>query len=144
MSELETPFRFGMTPRSGIVVPGPPGLAGEVDAAVTETVSWAVGGVPGTVLTMLAVAVRVTELTEVALAATGIWASRVTGLVSDTELTVHVAVLAVATILAQPLVNAGCWLDGAEVRATDTSAAEPFWVESVTTNAALCPRGMLA
>jgi hypothetical protein len=60
-------------------------------------------------------------------------------LASDTELTVHVA-----AFLAQLLVNAGCWLDGAEVRATDTSAAEPFWVETVTTNAALCPRGMLA
>lgn len=141
MSELETPFRFGRAP-SGTVVPSDAGaddLAGEAGAAVTVTVSWAAAGVPFTVLTMLAVAVRVTELTEVAPAATGISASRLTGLAS--ELTVHAAALAV---LAQPLVKAGCWLDGAEVRATDTSAAGPFWVETVTTKAALCPRGMLA
>jgi hypothetical protein len=37
-------------------------------------------------------------------------------------------------------VNTGFWLAGAEFRATDTLAAEPFLVETVTTNVASCPR----
>jgi hypothetical protein len=78
MSELETPLRFGMGP-SGSVVPGdePPAddLAGEADAAaVTATVSAADGGVHFTEVTMLAVAVSFTEVTEVAPDATGICA----------------------------------------------------------------------
>jgi len=145
ISELETPFRSGSEP-SGTVVPlgtvVPAGVlpgdsAGEAGAAVTATASCAAGGVHFAVVTMLAVAVSVTELTEVAPAATGIWACRLTALASGTEPTVHVAVL---SPLAQPLVNAGFWLDGAEFRATDTSAAEPFLAETVTTNAASCPR----
>jgi hypothetical protein len=144
MSELETPFRSGSGP-SGTVVPAgvvpagvlPGDLAGEAGAAVTATASCAAGGVHFAVVTMLAVAVSATELTEVAPAATGIWACRLTALASGTEPAVHVAVL---SPLAQPLVNAGCWLDGAEFRATDTSAAEPFLAETVTTNAASCPR----
>ena len=139
MSELETPFRSGSEP-SGTVVPAgvlPEDLAGEAGAAVTATASCAAGGVHFAVVTMLAVAVSVTELTEVAPAATGIWACRLTALAAGTEPTVHVAVL---SPLAQPLVNAGFWLDGAEFRATDTSAAEPFLAETVTTNAASCPR----
>ena len=75
MSELETPLRVGMGP-SGRT--GPTGmLAGGVaaeadaDAEMTATVSPAAGGVHFAEVTMLAVAVSVTELTEVALAATG-------------------------------------------------------------------------
>ncbi len=49
-------------------------LAGEAGAEVTVTVSAAEGGVHFAVVTMLAVAVSVTEVTEVALAATGICA----------------------------------------------------------------------
>jgi hypothetical protein len=61
-------------------------------------------------------------------------------LTSGTEPTVQAAVL---FPLAQPLVNAGFWLDGAELRATDTPAAEPFLAETSTTNAALWPRWTL-
>jgi hypothetical protein len=98
---------------------------------VTVTVSAADGGVHFSVVTMLAVAVSFTEVTEVALAATGICALSEAGCWSDTELTVQ---LAVPAPLAQPLVNLGFWLDGWAVRATVTSAAEPsFWVETRTT-----------
>jgi hypothetical protein len=80
---------------------------------------------------MLAVAVSFTEVTEVALAATGICALRVTGCLSDTELTVQ---LAVPLPVAQPLVKVGFWPDGWAVRATVTSDADPlFWVETCTT-----------
>jgi hypothetical protein len=51
---------------------------------------------------MLAVATSFTELTEVALDATAIWARRTTGCLTETELTVHAAVL---LLLGQPLVN---------------------------------------
>ena len=124
---------------SGSVVPGETPaddvpaeeLAGEADAVVTATVSAADGGVHFSVVTMLAVAVSFTEVTEVALAATGTCALRVTGCLSDTELTVQ---LAVPSPLAQPLVKVGFWLDGWAVRATVTSAAEPlFSVETRTT-----------
>ena len=136
------PFRFGAGP-SGSVVPSPtPGagapadelageLAGDADAAVTATVSAADGGVHVPVVTTLAVAVSVTELTELALAATGICARRDTGCLSDTELT---AQLAVPSPLTQPPVNAGFWLAGWAVRATVTPDAEPlFAVETCTT-----------
>ena len=97
---------------------------------MTATVSAADGGVHLTEVTTLAVAVSFTEVTEVALAATGICACRVTGCLSDTELTVQVAV---PLPLAQPLVNAGFWLDGWAVRATVTSEADPlFLVETCT------------
>jgi hypothetical protein len=46
-----------------------------------------------------------------------------------TELMVHEAV---PSPLAQPLVNAGFWLDGCVVSATDTSEADPFCVETCT------------
>jgi len=49
-------------------------LAGEADTAVMATVSVAEGGVHFTEVTMLAVAVSFTEVTEVALDATGICA----------------------------------------------------------------------
>ncbi len=79
MSELETPLRFGTGP-SGSVVSGDElpadDLAGEADAAaaVTATVSAADGGFHFTEVTMLAVAVSFTEVTEVAPDATGICA----------------------------------------------------------------------
>jgi len=138
MSWLETPLRFGIGP-SGRAAPGetPAGdepaddLAGEAEAAVTATVSAADGGVHFPVVTMLAVAVSFTEVTEVALAATGICALSETGCLADTELTVQ---LAVPWPLAQPLVNVGFWLDGWAVRATVTPEAEPlFSVETRTT-----------
>jgi hypothetical protein len=123
---------------SGNVVCGEAPLddfAGEAEAdagaEVTVTVSAAEGGVHFTEVTMLAVAVSFTEVTEVALAATGICACRTAGCLSDTELTVHVAV---PSPLAQPLVNVGFWLDGCAARATDTLEADPlFAVETCTT-----------
>lgn len=137
MSWLAMPLRFGIGP-SGSAPPGEtPGggepvgdLAGEAEA-VTATVSAADGGVHFSVVTMLAVAVSFTEVTEVAPAATGICALSETGCLSDTALT---AQLAVPAPLAQPLVNVGFWPDGWAVRATVTSAAEPlFSVETRTT-----------
>ena len=135
ISELETPLRFGMGP-SGSVVSGEEPLAddpaddpvGEAEAAaVTATVSAADGGVHFTEVTMLAVAV---SFTEVAPDATGICAWSSAGCLSDTELTVQ---LAVPSPLAQPLVNVGFWLEGWATRATDTFAAEPlFSVETRT------------
>jgi hypothetical protein len=130
-------LRFGIGP-SGSVVPGetpadvPVGeLDGEADAAVTATVSTADGGVHFSVVATLAVAVSFTEVTELALAATGICALRVTSCLSDTELT---AQLAVPSPLRQPLVNTGFWLVGLAVRATVTPEAEPpFPVETCTT-----------
>jgi hypothetical protein len=117
------------------------GELGEAGADVTVTVSAAEGGVHFTEVTTLAVAVSVTEVTEVALDATGICTCRTAGCLSDTELTVHVAV---PSPLAQPLVNAGFWLDGCAARATDTLAADPlFWVETCTTKAAFWPRWTL-
>jgi hypothetical protein len=142
MSELDTPFRAGTEP-SGSGISGDAlgdGLAGEGAAAVTATVSPAAGGVQLAEVTMLAVAVSVTELTELALDAAGIWAFRLTGCLSDTEPTVQLAVL---SPLAQPLVYVGFWLVGLDESVTDTSAADPFSVETSTTNAAACPRLML-
>ena len=103
-------------------------LAGEADAAaVTATVSAADGGFHFAEVTMLAVAV---SFTEVAPDATGIRASRFAGCLSDTELTVQVAV---PLPLAQPLVNVGFWLEGWAARATDTFEADPlFSVETCT------------
>ena len=142
MSELDTPFRAGMGPSGSgaadAVVAG--GVAEEGAAAVTATISSAAGGVHFAEVTMLAVAVSVTELTELALAATGTWACRLTGCLSVTELTVQTAVL---SPLAQPLVYVGFWLAGLDESVTDTSGAGPFSVETSTTNAASCPRLML-
>ena len=138
MSELETPLRSGMGP-SGSAASGEAlaeDWAGEgdaddaADAEVTVTVAAAEGAVHFTVVTTLAVAVSITELTEVALDATGICASRSTGCLSDTVLRAHAAV---ALPWAQPLVNAGFWLVGCVVRVTDTSEADPFSAETVTT-----------
>ena len=134
MSELETLLRFGMGP-SGSVVSGTPAddLAGEADkagAAVTATVSAADGGVHLTEVTMLAVAVSFTEVTEVAVDATGICALSSAGCLADTELTEQVAV---PFPLGQPLVNVGFWLAGCATSATDTFEADPlFSVETRT------------
>ena len=133
MSEPETPLRFGMGPSGSVVSDDDPvdDLAGEADAAaVTTTVSAADGGFHFTEVTMLAVAVSVTEATEVAPDATGICASRFAGCLSDTELTAQAAV---PLPLAQPLVNVGFWLEGWATRATDTFEADPlFPVETCT------------
>src|SRR5689334_6554689 len=127
MSELEMLLRFGTGP-SGSVVPGAAGGALDVGeppaeaAAVTATVSAAAGGVHLAEVVTLAVAVSFTEVTEVASDATGICACRVTGCLSDTALTGH---LADPLLSPQPPVNKGFWLDGWEVRATVTPDADP-------------------
>ena len=150
MSELDTPLRFGIGPSgrgatAETAAEEAPAddladdLAGDADAAaVTATVSAADGGVHFAEVTMLAVAVSFTEVTEVAPDATGIWAWRLAGCLSATEVTVQPAV---PSPLAQPLVNDGFWLDGWATRATDTFAADPlFSVETCTVKAAFCPR----
>jgi hypothetical protein len=101
----------------------------EAEAAVTAVVSAAAGGFHP-VLVILAVAVSVTELTEVASDATAICAVRLAGCFVVTEPMLHeMAPLP----LAQPLLNAGFWLDGCAVNATHTSEADPFCVETCTT-----------
>jgi len=79
MSWLETPLRFGIGPSGSVLSGRTPAeevadVAGEAEAAVTATVSVADGGVHFSVVAMLAAAVSFTEVTEVALAATGICA----------------------------------------------------------------------
>jgi len=76
---------------------------------VTATGSAADGGIHFSVVVMRAVAVSFTEVTLLALAATGICALSEAGCLSDTELTVQVAV---PSPLAQPPVKVACWLDG--------------------------------
>ena len=98
-------------------------------AAVTAVVWAAAGGVHCVVVTTLAVAVSFTELTEVAFDATAILACKMTGCSVVTEPTLHEAVPSPS---AQPLLNTGFWLDGCAVSATDTSEADPFWVETFT------------
>ena len=99
-------------------------------AAVTAVVSAAAGGVHVAVVITVAVAVSFTELTEVAVDATGIWAFRLLGSLVVTEPTLHEAV---PSPWAQPLVNVGFRLDGCAVSATDTAEAVPFRVETCTT-----------
>jgi len=135
MSTLAAPFRLGIGPSGSVarLVPAAGILAGDVlaaagaDAAVTAVVSVAVGGVQVPVPATVAVAVSFTELTEVALDATAICACKLAGCFVVTEAMLHVAV---PPPLAQPLVNVGFWLDGCAVSATDTSEADPFWVET--------------
>jgi hypothetical protein len=131
-SKLETPLRSGTGPSGttgSTAAPTEAELPGEADAAVTVTLWSAEGGVHFAVVTMLAVAVSCTELTELAPEATGICAFRSTALVSDTELMVQVAVW---SPLVQPLLNVGFWLDGCAESVTETFAADPFCVETVT------------
>lgn len=108
MSELDSPFRLGRGPagsalRDGMVVADFVG-EGSAFADVTVTVEAAAGAVQVAVVTMLAVAVSFTELTDLALDETGTCASRSTAFWSVTEPTVQVAVL---SPVAQPLVNVG-------------------------------------
>jgi hypothetical protein len=140
MTKLAWPLRAGMGPSGSTARLG---VAGEAFAfafalaladfagvpAVTAVVIAAAGGVHVAVVTTLAVAVSFTEVTEVAVDATAIWAFRLVGCVV-TELTPHTAV---PLPEAQPLLNVGFWLDGFTVSATDTSEADPFWVEICTT-----------
>ena len=103
----------------------------EAEAAVTAVVSAAAGGVHFAVVTTLAVAVNFTELTEVALDATAVCASRLTVCPVVIEPMLHDAV---PSPLGQPLLNVGFWPDGCAVSATDTPEADPpFWVETRTT-----------
>jgi hypothetical protein len=147
MSKLAWPLRAGMGPSGSTARFG---VAGEAfafafafafalalaladfagAAAVTAVVMAAAGGVHAAVVTTLAVTVSLTEVTEVAVDATAIWALRLVGWAVVTELTPHTAV---PLPEAQPLLNVGFWLDGCAVSATDTSEADPFWVEICTT-----------
>ena len=146
ISELQALFRFGMGPSGGGLVGDPladdwPGEGeAEAEAEVTVTVSAAEGGVHFAVVTMLAVAVSVTEVTEVARDATGICALMAIGCFAGTELTTQAAV---PSPLAQPMVNVGLWLDGWAASVTDTFEADTFWVETCTTYTAFCPRWTL-
>jgi len=78
MMALAMPFRSGTGPSGRMSscepapVPADGVVVGEADAVVTAMVSAAAGGVHFVVVTTLAVAVSCTDLTEVALAATGI------------------------------------------------------------------------
>ena len=95
---------------------------------MTATVSDADGGVHLAVVVTRAVAVSVTEVTELAPSATGICARKVTGCLSDTA---PAGQRAVPLPSPQPPVNTGFWLDGREVRATVTAEADPsFLVET--------------
>jgi hypothetical protein len=131
MSVLATPFRFGMGPSGRMSGGGMPTSDGfGDDAEVTAVVSVTVGAFHFWVVTMLATAVSFTDVTEVALAATAIWACRTTGFLAKTEPMVHDAV---PSPFVQPLVNVGFWLVGRTVSVTDTSEADVFRVETRTT-----------
>jgi hypothetical protein len=137
MNTLASPFRAGMGPSGSTAMCEAPGGAlpdffgdDEAEAAVTVVVSAAAGAVHLAVVVTLAVAVSFTELTEVALDATAIWACRLAGCLVVTEAMLHVAV---PSPFAHPLVNVGFWPDGCAVSATDTSEADPFWVQTWTT-----------
>jgi hypothetical protein len=148
---LASPFRAGIGPSGRTAICVAPGgawlelvaffafvaflapfvfLAFLAEAAVTAVVSAAAGGVQFAVVVTLAVAVSFTELTEVAVDATAIWACRLTGCFVVTEPMLHDAV---PSSLAQPPLNVGFSLDGCAVSATDTSEADPFSVVTCTT-----------
>jgi hypothetical protein len=105
MSVLPTPFRSGIGP-SGSAGSGRGycnfGLRDRAEAEVTAVVAATVGAFHFCVVTMLAVAVSLTDLIEVALDATAICACRTTGRFTETVLTVQAAV---PSPLAQPLVK---------------------------------------
>jgi hypothetical protein len=131
MSELASSFSSGMGPRGSAASFSEPApeLADDVGAEVTAVVSTAAGGVQFWVVTMLAVAVSFTELTEVAPDPTATCACSSAGCFTDTELIVHSAV---PSPLVQPLVNTGFRLVGWAVSATDTFEADVFSVETFT------------
>jgi hypothetical protein len=130
MSVLPTPFRSGIGP-SGNSGSGRGLSSGALcdRAEVTAVVSATVGAFHFCVVTMLAVAVSQTDLTEVALDATATWACRMTGRFAETVLTVQAAV---SSPLVQPWVNVAFWLVGWVVSVTDTSEADVFRVETRT------------
>jgi hypothetical protein len=136
------PFRLGKGPSGSVVA-----LCAEVFAAealadgdavpddeaevpVTVTVSAALGGVQVALVLMVAVAFSMTEVTDVAVDATGTCASRITGFAAATEAMVHDAA---PFPLAQPLLNAGFWPVGLAVSVTVTSEAGPSFVATCTT-----------
>jgi hypothetical protein len=138
MSTLAAPFRLGIGPSgraARLVKPagapaGESGADAEAEAAVTPVVSVAAGGVHLTVVVTLAVAVSLTELTEVALGATAMPASRLAVCLVVIETMLHDAV---PSPLAHPLLNLGFTLDGCAASVTVTSGADPFFVETCTT-----------
>ena len=104
-SVLPTPFRSGIGP-SGSAGSGR-GLNGglvcdRAEIVVTTVVSATVGAFQFCVVAVLAVAVSLTDVIEIALDATAICACRTTGCFTETELTVHAAV---PSPFGQPLVN---------------------------------------
>jgi hypothetical protein len=119
-----------VTPAEDVVFAALPEAEAEAAAEVTAVVSAAAGGVHFAVVTMLAAAVSVTDLTEVAFDPTAICASRLVDCLVVTEPTLHVAV---PSPLAQPLVNSGFCPDGCAVSVTDTSDTDPFSAETSTT-----------
>jgi len=130
---LASPVSAGMGP-SGSTAKCPAALGEAVAelfaaAAATAVVSAAAGAVHFVVVTTLAVAVSVTELTEVAFDATAICAFRLVAFVV-TELRLHQAV---PSPFAHPPLNVGFWLDGCAVSAIDTSDVVPFSVNTCTT-----------
>jgi hypothetical protein len=130
VSVLPTPFRSGMGPSGSANSGGGPGSDGlGDDAEVTAVISATAGAFHSCVVTMLAVAVSFTDLTEVALDATEIWACRTTAALTCTVLMVQAGV---PSPLVQPLVNVAFWLVGCAVSATDTSEADVFRVETRT------------
>jgi hypothetical protein len=103
MSVLPTPFRSGIGPSGNSGSGRGYCNSGVCDRAeVTAVVVATVGAFHFCVVTMLAVAVSLTDLIEVALDATAIWACRTTGRFTETVLTVQAAV---PSPLVQPLVK---------------------------------------
>jgi len=105
MTVLPTPFRSGIGP-SGSAGSGRGsssfGLRARAGTAVTAVVAAIVGAFHFCVVTMLAVAISLTNLTVVALAATTIWACKTTGCLTFTKLTVQAAD---PSPFVQPLMN---------------------------------------
>jgi hypothetical protein len=103
ISVLPTPFRSGIGPSGNSGSGRGYCNSGVCDRAeVTAVVVATVGAFHFCVVTMLAVAVSLTDLIEVALDATAIWACRTTGRFTETVLTVQAAV---PSPLVQPLVK---------------------------------------
>lgn len=139
ISTLAAPFRLGIGPSgstarlalsAGPLAGGVAKTGADTGAAVTAVVSAAAGGVHVAAVVTVAVAVSFTEVTEVAVAATAMPASKLTACLSVTEAMAHEAV---PSPLAQPLLNVAGTLDGWAVSLTVTPEADPFLAEICTT-----------
>jgi len=121
---------------------GAPGSAGFVAAglaAVTETVADACGSVVRPAV--LAAAVKRTEVTVVAVAATAIFACSWRW--ADFASRAPRSHDAVPSWLPQPKLNVGFRLAGAAIRRMVASGTLPPCVQAVTVHRAVCPRWML-